>query len=63
MALGWRLGGVFLELWLRMTSLKLWLRMEAKHVVIQGCGLVILVTGVSVRVVARIEGLHLLRQS
>ena len=53
----------FLELWLEMTFLELWLRMKGKHVVIPGCDLVILVTDVSVRVVARMEGLHLIGQS
>ena len=31
--------------------------------VVAGCGLVILVTSVSIRFVARMEGLHLIRQS
>jgi len=62
MALGWRLAGSFFELWLRMTSIELWLEMEGKHVAIPSCGLVILVIGVRVRVVARTDGLHLIRQ-
>jgi len=53
----------FLELWLEMTFLELWLRMESKHVAILGYGLLILVTSVSVRVVAHMEGLHLIGQS
>jgi len=43
-----------------MTFLAMWLGIEGKHVVIPGCGLVILETGVSVRVVARTDGLHLI---
>jgi len=62
MALGWRLVGAFLELWLGMTSLKLWLRIKGTHVAISGYGLVILVIGMSVQVVTRTEGLHLIRQ-
>jgi len=37
----------FLELWLEMAFLKLWFGMESKHMVIPRCGLVILVTGLS----------------
>jgi len=55
--------GAFLELWLGMTFLELWHKMEGKNVAISGCGLVILVTSVNVRVVARTNYLHLIRQS
>jgi len=46
-----------------MTFLELWLKMEGKDVAIPGGGLVILVTSMSVQVVAHTDGLHLLRQS
>ena len=61
--LRWRLAIAFLELWFKMKSLELWLKMEGKHVVIPGCGLVILETGVSVQVVVCMDGLHLIGQS
>ena len=41
---------------------ELCLEIEGKHVAIPGCGLVILVTSVSMRVMARMDGLHLIRQ-
>jgi len=62
-ALSMELVEVFLELWLRMTFLELWLGMEGKHVAIPSCGLVILVTGVSMRVVGRMDSHHMKRQS
>jgi len=52
-ALSMDLAEVFLELWLKM---------EGKHVAIPGYGLVILETGVSIQVVARMNVLHLIRQ-
>jgi len=45
------------------TFLELWLGMEDKHMAISGCDLVMLVTRVSVRVVTRMDGLHLIGQS
>ncbi|QCD89485.1 hypothetical protein DEO72_LG4g430 [Vigna unguiculata] len=45
-----------------MTFLELWLGMEGKHVAIPGCGFVS-GTGVSVRVVARTDGLYTIVQS
>jgi len=54
--------GEFLELWLGMTFFELCFGMEGKHVVILGCGLVSGIS-VSVRVVARIDVLHLIQQS
>ncbi|QCD99756.1 hypothetical protein DEO72_LG7g1042 [Vigna unguiculata] len=60
MALGWRFPEAFLELLLGMLLLELWLGVEGKHVTIPGCGLVMLVTSVSMRVVARMDGLHLI---
>jgi len=56
-------AGVFLELWLRMTSLKLWLRMEGKHEVFLELWLGMTDgTNVSVRVVAHTDGIHLIEQ-
>ena len=53
----------FLELWLIRAFLELWVEMEGKHVGILGCGLVILVTSVSLRGVAHKDSLHLIGQS
>jgi len=63
MTLSMRLAETFLELWLVMTFLELWLGLEGKYVVVLDCGLMILVTDVSMQVMARVDGLHLIRQS
>jgi len=63
MALGWRLAKAFLELCLKMTFLELWLRMEGKTRGDTELWCVLLVTVVSMQVVARMDGLHLIRQS
>ncbi|QCD82905.1 hypothetical protein DEO72_LG2g3247 [Vigna unguiculata] len=54
----------FLELWLIMTSLELWLGMKGKLTTFLNLWLrMVSGTDVSVRVVARTDGLHLIMQS
>jgi len=53
------LAGAFLELWLRMASLKLWLGIEGQHVVFLELWFRMTDgTGVSVQVVTRMKSLH-----
>ena len=55
---------VFLELWLKMTFLELRLKMEGKHVTFLELWFrMVGGTNVSVRVMARTEGFHLIKQS
>jgi len=53
--------GAFFKLWLEITSLELWLRMEGKNIVFLELWLGMADgISVSVRVVARMDGLHLI---